>query len=721
MNVTGLGEPERVVALPVTDGLLAVLGVTPLFGGSFTRADYRVGSPDTVILTYGYWRSKFGGDRAVIGKTIDLDGKPCAITGVLPQRFRFLDMTNLAMLLPFKLEGEKTYLGDYGYGAIARLKPGVTLAEANADVARMIPIVFRSFPPFPGYSLKFFEGLRLGPNVRPLRQELTGNVDKILWILMSGIGLVLVIACANLANLVLARAEDRQQELAIRAALGATRRRIATGLFFESLVLALVGGLIGLGLAYGALRVLIAMAPTGLPRLNEIGIDGRVVLFTIAVSVATSLLFGSFPVFKYAIGGLGIRLREGGRSMSESRERHRARGVLVIVQVALALVLLVSSGLMVRTFRALTRVNPGFVGPSTLETFDVSIPDAQVKDDRVARVEQEIADKIEALPGVSSVGIARDVPMDGSGWNAQVQVEDHARTPGEAPFYRYEFASPGFLKTLGVRLVAGHDFTWSDTFSKRPVAMVSENFARQYWHNAASALGEHIRVNAKDEWREVIGVVEDYDQDGVSKEAPASVFWPILMNQMYGYPAGGVRRNVAFAIRSPLAGSEGFVNEIRRAVWSVDPNLPLFEVHTLDYYYTRSMARTSFTLVMLAIAGGMALLIGIVGLYGAIAYSVSQRTHEIGIRMALGARPADILKLVVSQGFNLTLVGVAIGVAGALGLTRFLSSLLYGVKPTDPLTLVAVSALLMVAALLACYIPARRAAKVDPMVALRHE
>jgi putative ABC transport system permease protein len=720
VNVTESGEPERVAALPVTDGLLRNLGITPLLGRSFTRADEQVGSQETVILTYGYWRSKFGGNRSVIGKTIDLDGKPHAIIGVLPQRFRFLDMTNLAMLLPLQLE-VKTYLGGYYYGAIARLKPGVTLAEANADVARMIPIVLRSFPSPPGYSLKVWEDLRFGPNVRGLKEAVTGDVGTVLWVLMGGMSLVLVIACSNLANLLLVRADGRHQELAIRAALGATRRRIATGLFSESLILATIGGLIGLGLAYGALRVLVAIAPLGLPRLNEIGIDGKVVLFVLVVSEVTSLLFGSVPVLKYAGANLGIRLREGGRSMSENRERHRSRGMLVIVQVALALVLLVSSGLMIRTFRALTRVNPGFVAPSQLQTFCVYIPDAQVRDsERVVRVEKEIADKIAALPGVSSVGISRNLPMDGSRWNDTVVARDRVYAPSKLLLYPYEFVSPGFLKTLGTPLVAGRDFTWSDTYNKLPVAMVSEHFARQYWHDPASALGKQIRQSAKDEWREVVGVVGDVRQDGVDEEAPSSVYWPMLAAHFDGVPVE-VRRNVAFAIRSPRAGSKSLLDEIRRTVWSVDPDLPLFEVHTLNYYYTKSMARTSFTLVLLALAGGMALFLGIVGLYGVIAYLVSQHTHEIGIRMALGAQKRDVLRLVVTGGMSLTVFGVAVGVAAALALTRWLSSLLYGVKPTDPLTFTAVSLVLIGVALLACYVPARRATKVDPMEALRYE
>src|SRR5262249_14839850 len=506
-----------------------------------------------------------------------------------------------------KLNREKTYLGTFGPAGIARLKPGVTLEQASADVARMLPIVNRSFPTVPGFPLKIFEDARFAPNLRPLKQEVVGDVNRVLWVLMGGVILVLIIACANLANLLLVRAEGRRQELAIRAALGASRGRIAAQLFIESLILAVFGGLFGLGLAYGALRVLVALAPQGLPRLQEIRVDGGVVLFTLAASLAASLLFGSAPVFKYTGAGLGIGLRGGGRSMSESRERRRSRGVLVIVQVSLALVLMVSSGLMIRTFRALTNVNPGFIAPAEVQTFGITILDTRVKEpERVVRIEEEILRKIEAIPGVSSVGISMNVPMDGKRWLDSVYAKDSAHAQGD-PNRRFDFVAPGFFNTLGTPLVAGRDFTWSEIYNKVPVAIVSEKLAREYWRDPSSAIGKQIRESLKDGWREVVGVVGDVRQYGVDKEAPTSVYWPILVPNFYGGPAAYPVRNATFAIRSPRAGSEGLMNEIRRAVWSVAPNLPLAEVNTLDYYYTRSMARTSFTLVMLAVAGGMAL------------------------------------------------------------------------------------------------------------------
>src|SRR5262245_59544424 len=501
-NVTGLGEPELVPARRVSDGLLPMLGVTPLLGRSFTRADDSPGSAETVILSYGYWSRKFGGDAAVIGRTIEVDGKPRSIIGVMPESFRFLDQTNPAMLLPAKINREKTFLGEFRYEGIARLKPGVTLQQANADVARMLPIVDRTFPPPPGFSLKIFEDLRLGPNLRPLKQQVVGDVGKVLWVLMGGISLVLVIAIANLANLLLVRAEGRLQELAIRAALGASRGRIAAQLLFESLILAVCGGLFGLGLAYGALRVLVALAPQGLPRLNEIGIDGSVALFTFAVSLAAGLLFGSAPVFKYTGAGLGIGLRAGERTMSESRERHRSRGVLVIVQVALALILLVSSGLMIRTFLALTGVNPGFVAPAEVQTFRIAIGVAQVKDpERVVRIEEEILRKIEAIPGVSSVGLSSSVPMDVFGGNNPIFAKDREYAPGALTIRRLLFVAPGFFKTLGTPLIAGRDLTWSDIYNKVPVAIISENFAREYWSDRASAMGKQIRNSKKGDER----------------------------------------------------------------------------------------------------------------------------------------------------------------------------------------------------------------------------
>ena len=531
---------------------------------------------------------------------------------------------------------------------------------------------------------------------------------------MGGIGLVLLIACANVASLLLVRVEGRQHELAIRAALGGSRRRIAGGLLLESLLLAVMGGALGLLFAYGGLRVLIALAPSDLPRLNDIGIDGLVLLFTLGATIVAGLLFGSMPALRYAGAHAGTGLRETGRSVSASRERHRARNSLVVIQVGLALVLLVSSGLMIRTFQALIHVQPGFTAPAEVETFHVHFPPEMIKDpERLLRLDHAIVDVINAIPGVSSADFSGAVPMDAGAESDPVLVKDHLLQGQLPPARRSFWVSPSFFKTMGIPIVAGRDLTWSDILNKRPVALVSENFASEYWQNPLDALGKQIGGNPQ-AWRQIVGVVGNVHDDGTNQEAPATVYWPVTDADVFlGSPA--------FALRSTRAGTENLMNEVRRAVWSVDSDLPLYQVHTLNYYYTKSMARTSFTLVMLALAGGMALFLGIVGLYGAIAHSVSQRTHEIGIRMALGAEKRDVLKLVLKGGMGLTAIGVGVGVAGALALTRFLSSLLYGVTPTDPLTFVVVSLLLTAVALLASYIPARRATKADPIVALRYE
>lgn len=722
VSVTGVAEPEQVPAMRVTDATLPLLGIPPLLGRTFTKEDDSPGAPETVILTYGYWRHKFGGDPSAIGKTLMVDGKSRQIIGVMPQRFRFLDQDDLALLTPFQFDRNKIFLGNFSYEGLGRLKPGVTLQQLNTDVARMLPIVMSSFPAPPGFSLKLFEDAHIGANVRPLKRDVVGDAGGVLWVLMGSIGMVLLIACANVANLLLVRVEGRRQELALRAALGASWTRIAAELWLESLTLGLLSSLLGLGLAWGALRALVAIAPDGLPRVHDIGIDGPVLLFTVAISIFTSLLFGAIPVFKYAGAQLSTGIREGGRALSQSREQHRARSVLVVVQVSLALVLLICSGLMIRTFRAMTKVDPGFSHPAELQTFRISIPEAMVKEtEPTLRLEEDILHKLAAVPGVSSVSIATKLPMDGFGWHDPIFVEGRTYAEGELPPVRaFKFMSPGLLATMGTPLVAGRDFTWSETYKRLPVALVSENIAREYWHEPADALGKRIRVSTKDDWREIIGVVANMYDDGVSKPPTASAYWPLMLDN-FESDTTRVSRDVAFVLRTPRAGSESFLTEVRQAVWSVNPNLPVAAVHTVDYFYRRSMARTSFTLVMLGVAGAMALLLGVVGIYGVIAYSVSQRRREIGIRMALGAQQPTLTGMFVRHGLFLTGIGIACGLVVAFILMRLMSSLLFNVNPTDPFTYAAVSVGLILTAFLASYLPSRRAATVDPVEALRAE
>jgi len=724
LSVTGAGEPEHVSGLDVTDGTLPVLGVKPALGRLFNHRDDSPGSPQTVVLSYGYWRKKFGGKESIIGQPIIVDGKAREIIGVLPKDFHFLDREDAALYLPMQWDRSKTKLGNFSFPGVARLKPGVTLAQVNADMTRLIPIAVRSFPAPDGFPLSLFEKVQMNPTPRPLKKDVIGDVGNVLWVSMGSIAVVLLVACANVANLLLVRVEGRRQELAIRSALGAGRGRITCGLLFESVILGFAGTFIGLASAFGALRLLVAMKPTGLPRLSEIGIDGAVLLFTLGLALFVSLVIGLIPVIKYSGVALHTGLRESGRALSQSRERLRARKVLVVAQVALALVLLICSGLMIRTFQALTHVSPGFTDPSALQVFHLYIPETRVPNTQregVVRVQQEIESKIAAIPGVTSVSFGSTVPLEGYSNNDPIFAQDHTYKPGQLPpIRRFKNISPGYLSTLGTPLIAGRDLTWAETYQKRPVAIISENLAKELWQNPAVAIGKQIRVGTTDDWREVIGVARDVHDDGVNNPAPRTVYWPVFQDRFEGQQET-VRRNVAFVIRSQRAGSAAFMKEVQQMVWSVDSDLPLADPTTLGELYTKSMARTSFTLVMLCVAGSMSLLLGIIGIYGVISYSVSQRTREIGIRMALGAQRQSVTSMFLRQGLWLTGIGIAFGLASAFLTMRFLSSLLFNVNPLDPGTYIITALCVGVVSWVACYLPSRRAATVDPTLALRSE
>jgi predicted permease len=723
-NVTGSGEPEHVLGLDVTDGTLPLLGVTPAAGRLFTRRDDSPTGAPTVLLSYAYWQEKFGGANSVIGTSITLDGKAREIIGVLPKGFHFLDQEDAAIIAPFQWDRSKTKLGQFSERALARLKPGVTIEQASTDMARLIPIALRSFPAPDGFSPTLFEKARFAPNLRPLKKDVVGDVGNVLWVLMGSIAMVLLVACANVANLLLVRVEGRRQELAIRSALGAPWKRTAAELLFESLMLGVAGSLIGLAMAYGALRVLVAVAPTGLPRIHEIGIDLPVLLFTLGLALSTSILIGAIPVFKYAGVKATSGLREGGRALSQSRERHRARKVLVVVQVALALVLLICSGLMIRTFRALMQVDPGFRSPESLQSFRFYIPETQIPDaqaEKVVRMEEEISNKIAAIPGVSSVAFANGVPLDGFENNDVLYAEDHILEEGKLPpLRRFKEVSPGFLATMGTKLVAGRDLTWTDTYDKHPVAMISEAFAREYWHSPNNALGKMIRVASTDNWRQIVGVVQDVYDNGVDQPAPTAAYFPVMMENFEGQKMN-LQRGVAYVIRSPRAGSQAFMREVEQQVWQVNSSVPLADPLTEGELYTKSMARTSFTLVLLCVAGAMALLLGVVGIYGVISYTVSQRTREIGIRMALGAQRGELTSLFVRQGMLLAAIGAACGLVVAFVTMRLMSSILFNVSPMDPLTYIVITAAVVSTVCFACYLPSRRAASVNPVKALRSE
>jgi len=727
-TITGVGEPEQARALFVTYDVLQALGVKPQLGRIFTEADSTPGATpfaSTIVLTHAYWQRRFGGDRSVIGRRLLADSTPVEVIGVMPEGFRFLDMEPAAEVISLiTLDRSRQRIGGFGYRSLARLKPGATVADANADIARMLPIWLNAWPTPPNTAgRQEYEKWRIAPAVQPLKDEVVGGVGDMLWILMATIGLVLLIACANVANLMLVRSEGRRQEFAVRTALGARRTDIVRAVLVESLVLSLIGGALGVALAYAGLSVVVATAPTTLPRVEDISLDPRVMAFAVVVSLISSMLFGAFPALKHAAQH-GSPLAGAARGASTNRERQRTRNALVVVQVALALVLLVASGLMIRTFVALVNVEAGFAATADVQTARLWVPPSQIADaERVTRLQHEILDKVAALPGVKAAAFASAVPMEGPirVWTQPIYIEGQDYASGTTPpLRRMKLVSPGYFRAIGTRMIAGRDITWNDIYGRARVVLVSENLAREVWGSPAAALGQHLRDSppaSTDLWREIVGVVEDVHEDALYEAAPAFVYWPVMMEN-FGGSALSSTPAINMVIRSDEAGRESLLNGVHNAVWSVNSSMPVFLVRTMKDLYDASMARTSFALIMLAIAAAMALALGVIGIYGVIAFIVAQRSREIGIRLALGAAPSQLKRMFVWQGLVLTAVGAGAGLVTAIALTQWMSSLLFGVERLDPPTYAAVLGVLAMAAAMASYVPARRAAAVDPVETL---
>jgi predicted permease len=721
-SITGLAQPEQVNTVQLSGGVLETLNVPALTGQWLTGADQDAHGLGRVMLSYGYWQRRFGSDPGVVGHTISVNSQPRVIAGVMPRGFKVVNY-DFDLLVPLALDPVKEQLAGFAYRGIARLRPGVAIPQANADAARLLNVWMDSWTNGPGTDPHFYLSWKITPALRPLRDAVVGSIHTVLWVVMGTIGVVMLIACTNVANLLLVRADARQQEIAVRSALGADRWRIARELLLESVTLGLLGGAAGVAVAYAGLRLLLAIGPTELPRLSEISLDGWSIGFTLILSVLSGLFFGAIPVLRYAPSRERAALLGAMRTSSVSRERQRGRNLLVMAQMAMALVLLIGAVLMIRTFLAMRDVDPGFSDPRSLQVMRLAIPETLVHDSTTTlHMQNSILDQLAAIPGVSSVGFAASVPMSGAepSWD-QILIEGKSYEGADAPMRLYNYVSPGYFHTAGTRLVAGRDFTWAEIYSVRPIGIVSEGLARELWGSPRAALGKRFREFPGTPWHEVVGVVQDVRENGVDQVSPATVYWPSLMGDPAVPEKLGAWRTVYFAIRSDRAGDQTFINEMQRAVWSVNSNLPVAAISTMQDIYSESMARTSFTLVMLAIAGTMAFALGILGIYGVISYAVSQRTREIGIRMALGADKGGLVWMFVRSSLVLTGIGTAIGLLVAAVLMQLMRTLLFGISPLDPITFTAVPIALIAAACLASYLPARRTAAVNPVEALRAE
>jgi predicted permease len=718
VTVTGSGQPEAVQSLEVTHEILAILGADPIVGRGFSEADDLPGSAAVAIISYGYWQRHFGGADP-LARPLVVNGIPRQVIGVLPQWFRFFDYP-ADIFYPLQPVRSAAVFPSFDGRGIARLKEGVTLGDANADVVRMIPILSEEFAP-PGPS---FENAQFGPKLRWLKDTVVGDLGDTLWLLMGTIGLLLAIACANVANLVLVRTLARRPELAIRSALGAGWSAIARVVFAESAILALAGGAAGLAVAYVSLPLLLSLGAADLPQIMDVTIDPRVLLVTLGTALLAAVVFALIPVLHFAVPRLqpARELHGTGRTNTEGREGNRARDLLLVAQVALALVLLIGAGLMGRTFQTLRQVDPGFRNPGNVQTFQLTIPVADVPDperpglpnpERTVRMQHAILDRLAAVAGVESAGFSAfndGLPLDGDGRGGSIVWEGSTRSNG----VEIQFVSPSFFETLGTPLLAGRTFDWTDVYAGRPVVLVSENLARAEWVSASAAVGKRIGPGPSGPWFEVVGVVNDVHHNGLSQPAPETVAYPVIV----GEAIRGARTG-SFIVRSERARTAGFLEDVQEAVWALNGNLSLAGVRTLGDLYKGSTARTSMTLLLLAITGTMALLLGLIGIYGIVSYAVSQRRREIGIRLALGAARGEVRRMFVRHALVLVGIGVAIGLGAATGLTRLMASQLFGVSPLDPATHVTVALVLVAAAVIVSYLSAHRASALDPVEVLK--
>jgi putative ABC transport system permease protein len=707
-NLTGVGEPERIDGRRVTANLFPLLGVEPGLGRAFTPEEDRPGAGRVVIISHGLWQRRFGSDANIIGSPISLNGESHTVVGVTPPQFQF-PAREVELWVPMAFtEREAANRGNHYLEIVARTKPGVTVEQAQAEMTTIAARLEQQYPD---------QNTDLGAVVVPLHEHVAGDIKPALLILLGAVGFVLLIACANVANLLLARAAVRQKEIAIRIALGASRLRLVRQFLTESVLLAAIGGLVGLALALWGVNLLKAFIPENISQVKALTIDSRVLAFTLLVSLVTGLIFGLAPALQASSFNLNETLKEGGRDSSAGSRGNRIRSLLVIAEVAISLILLIGAGLLINSFVRLSNVDPGFRTDNLL-TMQIVLP-VQKYPDRARRsvFYTELVQRIEALPGVRSAAVTNWIPLVRQGDSIGFNIEgrpDPGR--GKSPIVVTRVVSPHYFQTMGIRLLQGREFNEQDRSDSPRVIVINETMARRYWPDE-DPTGKRITPGPADsrnpdDWLTIVGVVNDVRQFELNAEPKP---------QMYiSYIQAGF-----FAPRHLVVSTQveprSLASTVRNTVWEIDKDQPVSNISTMEETLSESIARQRFSTLLLSIFAAVALALAAVGIYGVMSYSVAQRSSEIGLRMALGAQTSDVLKLVIGQGMRLAIVGVMIGLVATFGLTRLIESLLFGVSATDPLTFIVISLLLTTVALMACWIPARRAAKVDPMVALKYE
>jgi putative ABC transport system permease protein len=711
VNLTGGDMPEEIQTARVSSDLFPVLGIQPLIGRTFLPDEDKPGANPVVVMSHGLWQRRYGSDPELVGRQIPLDGEAYTVVAVMPEGFQFpFRARPVELWIPIGLDGNRPWMTNRGshpgIAVIGRLKEGVTIEQARAGMATVTDRIAQQYP---NTSRDTSAGL-IG-----FTEEVVGDIRPVLLVLLGGVAFVLLIACANVASLLMSRSTARQKEIAIRTALGASRKRIIRQMLTESLLLAILGGALGLMLALWGIDILMALSPAGIPRLKETALDGRVLGFTFVLSMLTGLIFGLAPAFYGSKPDLNESLKDGGRGTTEGARASRVRSMLVVGELALALVLLIGAGLMIKSFMRLMDVRAGFNTESVL-TAGIPLPSPKYDQPETQReFFGRVLEKVEALPGVRAAGVTSSLPPGGGTWQSGMAIEGRPAPPGEInPLADISMISPSYFSASGITMIDGRHFGGQDTPDSTLVAIIDETLARRYWPDE-SPLGKRIAVDRDNDgrpnWREIVGVAGHVKLYGLDADARIQIYVP------YTQLPASVMTLVIRSETDPL----GLVAAVREQVLSIDGDQPLGNVMTFEEVLEQSTADRRFSMLLFAIFAVVALVLAAVGIYGVISYMVTQRTHEIGIRMALGARPGDVLRLVMGRAMMLAVAGIVSGVVAAFGLTRLMTSFLFQVSTTDSITFVIISLFLAAVALLASYIPARRATRVDPMVALRYE